>query len=328
MKRIIKFAFLALIAASIISCGKDDKKKGGEPAEESDLELRKDWTAEIVSVGTDEDGDYVQLEVSAPGSTNLGITILTDADYKELYSSSPAKVAEAFASAIKKDLAEADIMDITWRANEDIYLDYNVAGPGYCWIIDFDAEGNLTGKYGRVAVDVPELKEEKVPGELAGEVALQSNWKVTSVGEPYSYQSYDLVDIEVEAPGATYIWCDSYTDDELAGYYPGGISEMLLDYSSSNKTDLAENPDDTMADLCFAPDEEGMYIMYYGAGETKVYIMDFNASGAATGKYGVTTITLPEYEGEGGTGAVSAPKLGRMRVHKAPAARHLRRAKI
>ena len=342
MKKLFAALALSLMLVAPLSCDKADNNKkensyseqdengngqesGGEQT--SGLSLQANWTAEVTSVGTDEYGDYVEIKVAAPGSTFLGVTILTDDDFKLLYSSDPQVVVREFENALAKNLATAPIEQCLWKAEETVYVDYDTAGPAYCWLVDFDAKGKLTGKYGKIAVTVPELVNEDIPGELKGPVSLQSNWKVTKVGEPYTVSFYDIYDVEIEVPGATFIYPDTYTKAELAEYYPGGVEEMLLDYSSGNKTELAKDPSATMADLCFSPDDD-IYIQYFAAGETDVYLMDFDATGAATGKYGVTTITLPEYSGSESAGQSSFRQLLRIRTNRAAAKHQPRRVSL
>lgn len=255
------------------------------------LKVQKDWGVEYLSGGTDKNGAFVRLRVSSYGSNNVGLTVLTDADYVNQYDSSPNKVIEAFAAAPKKALAGA--MACTMWEDEKIYLDTIKFGPASCWLIDFDDAGFLTGKYAQVPIDIAKI----VPGKIISDPLFQSNWNVTKVGIPYSVYFSNppmrIVDIEVDVPGATYFWCKCYTDAEFTLFYPGGIEEMLLEASSKVMINLASDTGKRMSELCFTPDDDGLWIYYPVGGETKVYIIEFNSTGAATGKYGVTAISIP-----------------------------------
>ena len=130
------------------------------------------------------------------------------------------------------------------------------------------------------------------PVTKAGELtlSLQTNWtlKITGTELVYDAEYNPLFAVEVTAPGSTYIWVDSYTDAELDYYYEGSIAAMLEDYSGIDEGYTVGE--------CFYTTSETVYVGYYEPGATKFYIMDFDAQGEPTGKYGVVELTVPDFE--------------------------------
>ena len=287
-----------------------------------DFTLQSNWTMSVAEVGTDEVGDYVQVNVTAPGlSGYLAVVALSASDWTQHYSQGgvPALAADIQAD-VDADLADGwKVSEALYTLSEDILLDYPGSGEFTFYVFEFNNNGKVTGKYGKSVLNVPEIEDTTVPGQMTGALSLQSNWSVkfTEGGEIWEGLDGDYIDIDVTAPGATYFWVDNYTEAELAYYYPdGGISAMLLDYSSSIKTDLASGAS-AISDLVWAPGEEGVYTSYYGAGEADFYIMDFDANGNATGKYGVTRLTAPEMTASG-SGVKKISKV-KFRIHRVTA---------
>ena len=125
-------------------------------------------------------------------------------------------------------------------------------------------------------------------------VVLKKDWSVKVIGEPYYYEGDAYFDVEVTAPGITYFWLDTFTDEELQEMSQGSVKNMLDTYSESIKKYL---DDYSIADVVFSMDDDEFYVSYYDAGPTKVYIMEFDQNGNPTYNYGVTEIVLPEIEG-------------------------------
>ena len=300
--------------------GGNDNPGGGDTIV-PEMVLQSNWSMSVGEVGTDEYGDYVLVNVTAPGlSGYLGVVAFTPADWTTQYGQGGiSALAADIQSDIDADLADNwSVAEILYTLSEDIYAEYPGEGEATFYLFEFNDNGKLTGKYGKSVLNVPEIEETTVPGQMTGPLSLQSNWSVkfTEGGEIWEGLDGYYIDIDVTAPGATYFWVDNYTEAELDYYYPdGGISAMLLDYSSSIKTSLAEG--DSVSDLMWAPGEDEVFSPYYGAGETDFYIMDFDANGNATGKYGVTRLTAPEMETStvSGLGVKKALKV-KFRIHR------------
>ncbi len=141
-------------------------------------------------------------------------------------------------------------------------------------------------------------------GGGALEAKLQSNWKVSfdpdNMDWDYDDDGYVLFFVDVEAPGSQYIWVDSYTDAELQEEYGGSVAALLEDYGSDFQKTIAGGY--AASEVLFTPEEGYAQVYYYDAGPTKFYIMDFDAQGKPTGKYGVVELNVPEYTESGGEG--------------------------
>lgn len=315
MKKSLIFA--ALAALVLFSCSKD--KDGKKNKDDDGFVAQKDWTVKIAEVGTDEIGDYIALNVTAPGSTFLGVDALNDNELAELYGTDDVEaIAAKFKENLDKNLKDNPIEKCLWKASETVYINYYYSGAAHVYVIDFDAQGNLTGKYAVVDVVIPELEndggddDDAVPGALTGAVTLQSGWSAALSGEVQSDDEDDYIYLDVKASGAKYIWCDNYTQDEIADWYDGDLEPLLLEYSSSAKTALEQGW--TMADVFFQPDEDGIYMYVYEPGETDIYIMEFDDKGNATGRYGKSRVTIPNFTP---TSSSTKPLKLRVRMGKA-----------
>lgn len=132
-------------------------------------------------------------------------------------------------------------------------------------------------------------------GEDEEGLVLKKDWSVQVIGEPYYDGEDAYFDVDVTAPGITYFWLDTFTDEELLELAQGSVKVLLDMYSESIKKYL---DDYSIADVIFSMDDDEFYVSYYDAGPTKVYIMEFDQNGNPTYNYGVTEIVLPEIEEE------------------------------
>lgn len=133
-----------------------------------------------------------------------------------------------------------------------------------------------------------------------GDMTLVNSWSVDISGDPYVYEgdgeSYQ--DLTVSLSGIKYFWMEALTDAELAEY--GTLADLAKAWADDNQKWMAEG--DALSDIVFSLNDGDFYVAYPGAGTFKVYIIEFNADGSATGRYGVSTLTFAEMEGgsEGG----------------------------
>ena len=123
-------------------------------------------------------------------------------------------------------------------------------------------------------------------------LTLRTDWTATIIGEPYWYGDYAYFDIDPTVPGIKYFWFETFTQDDLDKYFEGSVKNLLDMYSEDLKEALAEG--DTMAELVFSDADEEYYAMYYGAGATTLYILEFDENGNPTYNYGAVDIVLPE----------------------------------
>ncbi|MBP5637108.1 MAG: hypothetical protein J6X25_06315 [Bacteroidales bacterium] len=137
---------------------------------------------------------------------------------------------------------------------------------------------------------------EETPGE--GNITLVSTWKAEMDGEPYTDEYGDWIDLKMTTTGINYYAVEGITDDVFDAYYDG-IEDLIQDYDAYIAGELEDGY--TVSQLLFV-DGEYTYIEYPGEGAGKIYIIEFDASGKATGRYGATAATFPEFEGSGSGG--------------------------
>ena len=128
-------------------------------------------------------------------------------------------------------------------------------------------------------------------GGNTGGLSLQSSWSVTLDGEPYMYQGDGYQDVTVNASDIQYFWLDAYTDEQLKQEY-GSVEEMVKAWEQDTIDGFADG--DELEDLLFANGEEGTYVSYPGEGPAKIYLVEFTADGKATGRYGISEVTVAE----------------------------------
>lgn len=203
------------------------------------------------------------------------------------------------------EYAMQDELD-TYYDEGDTFADLVGAGPdkiGFeefqdgdyeAFIFGTDASGNPNGTYAWCSFT---KTGSSVGGELDVEMTLQPSWTLTITGDELEYDDYNnaYIAARVTAPGSTYIYVDSYSDDELDYYYNGSLSAFAADTQSSLQTQLASS---AIGDLLYTAGD--CYVPYYEGGETTFYILDFDSSGMATGKYGKVVVNLPDLGGQGG----------------------------
>jgi len=124
---------------------------------------------------------------------------------------------------------------------------------------------------------------------------LQGNWKVELAGEPYSEDGSDWVDVKVTAPGIKNFYVDVFLESDIASV-EGGIAAVIADWESQIKSALANG--EALTDYLWTSVEEECWIEYPGAGNANIYVVEFESDGSATGRYGLTKVVLPEYEGD------------------------------
>ena len=300
----------ALILFAALSCGDKNKEKT-----EGDFSKQTNWNAAISMVYLSGTTGHVKLALTAPGSTYMSVDIIIDGELDPAYGDgSLEEIAAAVKQGVDNQLAKYSIKEVLWTEKETVDLAYPHAGPAHVYIFDFDEYGALTGKYAIVDITLPEPpggEDTEEDGTITGTVSLQSNWSASLDGSVISDEDGDFIYLNVSTPGATYFWCDTYTADELSAYYEGSVRNMLLDYSAHAKAALAEGYYG-MDDLYWvAGAGEDVWMDVYGPGSTYIYIIDLDAEGNATGKYGKSAVTIPEYESADGSAAPLRVKVRR-----------------
>lgn len=126
---------------------------------------------------------------------------------------------------------------------------------------------------------------------------LREDWSVQWDGWVEGYEG-DYFWVIGQAPGAAYVYCEWYTDDEMDAYYDGDVSGLINQFGSyvADGFYWGEDPEDELYLAPVAADGSFEYFMdtYGDKGPFKVYIVACDANGKVIADYGVT-----EIEGEG-----------------------------
>ena len=208
------------------------------------------------------------------------------------------------------------------------YYDEFYNGTVEIFAIGMDKNGKNTGKFAWTKIEkTGSSKGDYTGGDTGGgddgdddgdddipeidvQMQLQDNWSVEIVGEPYKYSNYEFIDVKVSLPGIKYYWLESNTDEELEFYYKGSLEYLAASWQAVFAESLADG--DTMDDILWSSSAPAEYMFYYGAGETTIYVVEYDENGKATGRYGTSTVTLPEM-----AEAASMPRIRVLRGHKA-----------
>ena len=130
------------------------------------------------------------------------------------------------------------------------------------------------------------------------DIQLMSSWSVTQTSAPYTYEERGkdvYLDLTATVPGIKYFWVEANTDEDLERYYGGTVEGLLDNFSQNLSAQIAGGA--RVGDLLWNASEAGeMYAIYFGPGQTNFYIMEFDATGHATGRYGKTPINLFDYD--------------------------------
>ena len=122
---------------------------------------------------------------------------------------------------------------------------------------------------------------------------LQDNWSVSlpSLAFPEDCGLYWLINIDMKAPGIGYFNTAVCSDSELVENYEGSVEVLYAYMQAEIMAHIAEGSPITPL---FTLDDEEIFTYWYEAGKTKIYLFEFDENGIATGRYGISSITMPE----------------------------------
>lgn len=281
--------------------GGNEGGEGGGTELPGTLTLVSTWSAALKGDPYTEDGDdWVDLTMSTSGIKYYGVESLFAGELAEYYTD-VAGLIESWDEYIADYLAaDYEVSDVLFADGEDTYIPYPGAGAAQIYIVEFDATGKTTGRYGVSSVVFPEYEG----GSSDIEATLVSTWKAEMDGDPYTDEYGDWIDLKMTTTGIKYYAVEGITDDVFDAYYDG-IEDLIQDYDAYIAGELEDGY--TVSQLLFV-DGEYTYIEYPGEGAGKIYIIEFDASGKATGRYGYTAVTFPEFEGGSGGGELDWDK--------------------
>ena len=283
--------------AAIIATGISGGEGGGQGG--LTLSLQSNWTVQIVDGEWETDGEryYYPVSVTAPGSTYIWLETFTDAELETNYKGDIAAMLADYGGIEEGQTVEESF----YTASETVYVTYYDPGATKCYIMDFDAQGNPTGKYGVVNLTVPALDEDSGGGQgddevttvpFTGTPTLKPGWtlSIEEVGTD-EYGDYILVDVTTDAQ---LFAVDYYTEAEMAEYYPKGVSDLLTDYQSYAVKASTSGEYKSASDYFWTPQDD-VYCDYYEGYETGTdfYILEFGTDWLATGNYGKVHLNVP-----------------------------------
>ena len=281
------FAMAALAAITLLACEKD---KSVRPTVSimSEASFNKDYTAEVTvvlssAIKKDLTVNLAVSSLSAPGTTAVPGSHL---QFPATVTIAAEATSVTFTATLDPDGLSAD----AYSAGIQV-----LGGNGYY----VDKDGGIT----YIKYDGSSYSGEGGGGEGeeggggSTQLSLQSNWTVSITGTELEFDEEDNAYIEgfATAPGSSYLYFETFTDEELAQYAKGDIATIIPDLESDIAAQLAKGS--KMDDLLY--EAGGVYIPYYDAGETYVYMLDFDTNGKSTGKYGKVRVVMPEVEESG-----------------------------
>ena len=268
--------------------GGNGNGEGGEGGE-GEPTLVSTWSAALDGDPYTEEGyNWVDLTMSTSGIKYYGVEALFPGQLEEYYTDMAGLLAswdEYIADFLDENYAVSDVL---FADGEYTYVEYPGAGAAQIYIVEFDESGKTTGRYGVSSVVFPEFE-----GGSDITATLVSGWKAEMDGDPYTDEYGDWIDLKMTTTGIKYYAVEGITDDVFDAYYDG-IEDLIQDYDAYIASELEDGY--TVSQILFV-DGEYTYIEYPGEGVGKIYIIEFDANGKATGRYGYTAVTFPEFEG-------------------------------
>ena len=168
-------------------------------------------------------------------------------------------------------------------------------------ILAYDENGKFTGEWHWESLT-------GIPEEHL-EMTLVEDWSITPVGETYYDEEveYYVVDVEASLPGILYYFAEENTAEDLENYYDGEVENIALGYAEFIQEAIEDEGytiDEICAEvICMGSEANPLSGIYaYNPGlETTIYVVEYDEDGVPTGRYGATTVVLPDLaEEEGG----------------------------
>ena len=263
--------------------------------------LNSEWAVQWNDWVVGREGIYYKVKGQAAGADYVFVTSYTDEEMEDYFGGNVADLYNTYQSEVKSSLANGSTMEslvekgllfktASGGAFDAVLNSWEEYGPINVYIIAFDAQGNILPSYGVSVVDVPEYVEPEL------EMVLQENWSVTISGEAYEKNGSVYVDIVPNVPGIQYYDIEENTDDDLDFYYDGSVAGIAESYSE-DYMDYMDDKGYTMDQMAFSLDNPKTSIRIYNPGvESTFYIVEFDEYGKPTGRYGATTLVMPEPE--------------------------------
>ena len=286
------FALAALAAVTLLACEKDKSVRPTVDIQ-SDESFNEDHTAQVTivlssAIKKDLTVNLAVSSLSAPGTTAVPGSHL---QFPATVTIAAEATSVTFTAILNPDGLSAD----TYSAGIQVLggNGYYVNKDGGITYIKFDGS-SYSGGGGS--------EGEGGGGEEGGnkDLSLQTNWSVSLDGDPYYYDGDPYIDLTINAPGIQYFYVEANSDAELAQWYGGTLAGLVKNWEDDNLERLAAGS--AISDVLFSLSDTEFYMDYTDAGPTKVYLVEFDAQGKATGRYSVTDVVLPEIGDDPGGG--------------------------
>lgn len=253
---------------------------------------RTDWAINYDATVDTGEADYPQAIV----------TTACDAEYYIMSAYYGGALEQYGIDVIGEDATANIIKYVGWGYTMDDLVGYQVvfdSVPAFsawsglsngveAYIFGFDADGQPTGEW---HMEVIEGIEEEPVEPI--EMTLVNDWSVALVGEPYMDGYYLMIDVNVNAPDIKYYLCEENTQEDLDYYYDGSVMNLALGYQD----DIVKMVEAgySMDEILWSNNDPETSIDVYNPGlETTIYIVEYDETGHATGRYGATVVNMPE----------------------------------
>lgn len=242
------------------------------------------------------DGSYyypVIIDLAEEDSIIAALQANPDATLAQIQEEITAALEEEM-EMYEEDLEEAMYWVLYNEENDgsEIYFYGLPAGNYEFAIFPVDAEGKITKTFKAFPFDHPEdALELYVWNE---QYNLNSDWGAEYDGWDDEGKTFWITG---NAAGAAYVYCQWYTDDEIADYF--GTVDNYINSTASQVYDYAVGGADLVEDLGLAEvasdgSFDALLSTYSEDGPYNVYIVAFDANGNVLPKYGVSLIETEE----------------------------------
>ena len=253
----------------------------------SNTDTRKFYLPILVDL--DEEGDLAATIAANPDAFFASMQEEINGDIAEEMEAEDETLQEAIAELYYNELNDG---------TEVLFYGYP-AGNYQFVVLPIDATGKLDKTYKAINFSKTEDAASIYPWHES--YNKRDDWSVAWDGWVEGDEG-DYYWLAGKAPGAAYVAVDSYTDDELAYYYDGNLADMY-NYTASYLADYiaAGYSIEDLAYYEFVAEvaADGTFSDYLSTndmtGETKVYIIAFDATGKILGDYGMSVVNIPEY---------------------------------
>ena len=237
---------------------------------------RKDWAVNY-------NDDYPNAVVATACDATYFVIEIFPEEWSEDYSLSEtadAAMEYLYTNGLTYALEEGFAFDSVPALYSFYSSAYDAVNGSEIYMFGLDRFGDLTGEYRReILAGIPKVEFSQVPG-----------WSVTPVDGTY-YNGY--ADVVVDAPGIQWYYAEEATDQFIHLYYDS-FEYIALFNQNLIYNELSEGKTMDEIDFINSQAKPLTRIKVNNPGkESAIYLFEYDERGKATGRYGATTLVMP-----------------------------------